>query len=118
MLCLVTRLTQFFLNSDDHNVNALQVSRFPDAYELHPEVELAIWQFVGLLLNEPAQSLGKAFSFRWIQSSNGVDNTLWLLYFYGRLEYFCSTFHVASLESTTLEEELRKVRLASTGLNV
>jgi hypothetical protein len=87
----------------------VHVSRFPTVAALHPEIDLTFRQFIALVSEEPPREFGKSFAFRWLQSPNGPDHTMWLLYFYDHLEFFCSTHSLASVASTTLDQELAKV---------
>jgi hypothetical protein len=82
---------------DDHGINTLHFSRVREIEEVDPEAYLALQQFVTLLWQQPRKLSGGTFAYQWVQSPNGVDNTMWLLSFYGRTEYFCSTFAVADL---------------------
>ena len=82
---------------DDHAIEILAVSRL-SAMEsaLDPEIYLTIMQFISLVFEEPPQEFGKSFAFRWLQSPNGQDHTLWLLHFYDQLEFFCRTHALTS----------------------
>jgi hypothetical protein len=95
---------------DDHTVNVTHFSQFPQAFSVHPEVELALRQFIAMVAAEPAHQLGDTFAFKWLQSPNGPDHSLWLLYFYGHMEFFCSTFATGSIANCTIDEEVAKVR--------
>jgi hypothetical protein len=77
---------------DDHGVNALAVCRFRQLTETDPEIDLALRGFIALIEQETLTQFGETFGFRWLQSPNGVDHTMWLLYFYGHLEYYCTTY--------------------------
>ncbi len=91
---------------DDHAIQVLSVGRFPALGAIHPEIDLALRQFISLVSEEPLEEFGKCFAFRWLQSPNGPDHTMWLLHFYGHLEFFCTTHSLSSVTGTTLEREL------------
>jgi hypothetical protein len=98
---------------DDHAINVLPVRRFRELASLHPELDLALREFVGLIAAEPLTEYGDVFGYRWAQSPNGPSNTMWLLYFYEQLEFYCTTFPAASLEGLTLEAEIERIRRAT-----
>jgi hypothetical protein len=98
---------------DDHTVNVLYRGRFRQFMDVHPEIDLAFHEFLELLGQEPLTTIGDAFSFRWIQSPNGADHSMWALYFYGNLEFFCTTCALSSIANTSLEAEIARVRTAS-----
>jgi hypothetical protein len=81
---------------DDHGVNALAVGRIRQLVAPGSEVDLTFQGFIALIEQETLTSFGGTFGFRWLQSPNGTEHTMWLLYFYGHLEYFCSTFALSS----------------------
>jgi hypothetical protein len=74
---------------DNHGVNALHYSRNLEV--LGTGLEEVVLGFVSLLSQEPAVNIGETFSYRWLQSPNGPERTIWLLLFYGQEEYFCTT---------------------------
>lgn len=88
----------------------MHLRRLHDADEFHPEFGLVFRQFVRLVSQRPRKVSGQTFGYQWAQSPNGSDNTIWLLSFYGRPEYFCTTFRAADIEGLTWEEELRRVQ--------
>ncbi len=53
---------------DDHTVNVTHFSQFPQAFSVHPEVELALHQSIAAVDAEPAHQLGDTFAFKWLQS--------------------------------------------------
>jgi hypothetical protein len=73
---------------DDHCVLPLSLYRLKD---MEPYARETCEDFVGALLRGDPHEFGAAFRYWWAQSPNGVDNSLWLFEFYGRLEYFCTT---------------------------
>ena len=93
---------------DDHTVNVTHFSQFPQAFSVHPEVELALRRLIAAIDAEPAHQLGDTFVFRWLQSPNGPDHSLWLLYFYGHMDFFCSTFAQRSIANCTVDGEGRE----------
>jgi hypothetical protein len=95
---------------DDHSVNTVAVRRFRALTEVHPELDLAHRQLVALVSEEPLHQVRDAFAYRWAQSPNGVDYTKWLIYFYGHLEYFCSTFIAEPIVSLSLDQEIAVTR--------
>ncbi len=82
---------------DDHGVNALAVGRFHQLADLGSEIDLTFRGFIALIEQQTPTNFGETFGFRWLQSPNGADHTMWLLYFYGHLEYFCSTYALRSI---------------------
>ena len=56
---------------DDHAINVLPVWRFRDVASLHPELDLALREFIGLIQAEPQIEYGDVFGYRWVQSPNG-----------------------------------------------
>jgi hypothetical protein len=82
---------------DDHAIQIVPVGRLPTVAALDPEIDLTFRQFIGLVSEEPPREFGKSFAFRWLQSPNGPDHTMWLLYFYDHLEFFCTTHSLASV---------------------
>lgn len=96
---------------ENHEVNVLPVSRFAEMDRIHPEMGLAHREFVMMLSEQPVSQVGKVFAYRWAQSPNGVSQTMWLLYFFGRLEFFTSTVAV-SARTGNLAEEIDKIRMA------
>jgi hypothetical protein len=98
---------------DDHAINVLPVGRFREVANLHPEMDLALREFLGMITAELLTKYGDVFSYRWVQSPNGQSNTMWLLYFYEQLEFYCTTFPAASLEGLTLEGEIERIRRAA-----
>lgn len=98
---------------DDHTINVVFIGRFRQLMDVDPELDLAVREFLELLGREPLTKIGDAFSFRWIQSPNGADHSVWSLYFYGNLEFFCTTYALSSIANTTLEAEIARVRTAS-----
>ncbi len=95
---------------DDYAINVLPVGRFAELASLHPELDLALHEFVGLITAEPLMEYGDVFGYRWVQSPNGPSNTIWLLYFYQQLEFYCTTFPAGSLEGLTLEGEIQRIQ--------
>ena len=77
---------------------------FASSASLHPELDLALHEFIGLITREPLMKYGDVFGYHWVQSPNGPSNTMWLLYFYEQLEFYCTTCPQASIEGLTLEE--------------
>jgi hypothetical protein len=98
---------------DDHTISVVYAGRFRQLMDVDPEVELALREFLELLGQEPLTQIGDAFSFRWIQSPNGADHSMWLLYFFGNPELFCTTYALSSIANTTLEAEIARVRTTS-----
>jgi len=100
---------------DDHAINVVPVGRFREMANLHPEMDLALREFVARIAAEPLTEHGDVFGYRWIQSPNGPSNTMWLLYFYERLEFLCTTFPAVSIEGLTLDGEIERVRAIAKG---
>lgn len=100
---------------DDHAITVIPVGRFREVANLHPEMDLALREFVARITTELLTEHGDVFGYRWIQSPNGPSRTMWLLYFYERLEFFCTTFPTASIEGSTLEEEIERARAIAKG---
>jgi hypothetical protein len=100
---------------DDHTVNVTHFSQLPQAFSVHPEVVLALRQFIAAVDAEPAHQLGDTFAFKWLQSPNGPNHSLWLLYFYGHMDFFYSTFAQSSIANSTVDEEVAKVRATESG---
>ena len=98
---------------DDHAINVLPVGRFRELASLHPELDLALHEFIGLITREPLMKYGDVFGYHWVQSPNGPSNTMWLLYFYEQLEFYCTTCPQASIEGLTLEGEIERIRRAT-----
>lgn len=73
---------------DDHCVQTVHVSRWG---LLPGETRDAADEFVAALLNEKPERIGDAFGFWHLWSPNGWARSLWLLEFYGRIEFFCTT---------------------------
>jgi hypothetical protein len=76
---------------DDHGVKAVHYSRLGEPMVNGTEFEKTLLQFVAMLRQETAVKIGETFSYRWLQSPNGPERTIWLLSFYGHDEYFCTT---------------------------
>jgi hypothetical protein len=76
---------------DNHGVNAIHYSRLSDPKIRGTEFEQMVLEFVAVLSQKPVTDIGETFSYHWLQSPNGLDQTIWLLSFYGQEEYFCST---------------------------
>jgi hypothetical protein len=74
-----------------YGVNALNLSRLNDASLAGTEFKQVALDSVALLKQEQTVTKGDTFSYRWLQSPNGPERTIWLLSFYGRDEYFCTT---------------------------
>lgn len=100
---------------NDHAINVVPVGRFREMANLHPEIDLALHEFIARITAEPLTEHGDVFGYRYLQSPNGPSHTMWLLYFYERLEFFCTTFSTASIEGLTLEEEIERVRAIAKG---
>lgn len=77
---------------DDHCINVIHYSRFTDLGNISPEYDQALRDFIWLISSEQLTKVGNVFGYRWIQSPNGPSNTMWLLYFFGRLEFYCATY--------------------------
>jgi hypothetical protein len=93
---------------DDHTVNVTHSTQFPQAFAVDPEVELALRQFIAATNAEPAHQLGDSFAFKWLQSPNGPDHSMWLLYFYGQMQFFCTTFAQISIANSTVDAEVAR----------
>jgi hypothetical protein len=76
---------------DNHAVRVLHVSRMSQLSRINRELFDVARQFIALVKKEPGHIQGTAFAFKWIQSPNGAHNTMWLLFFYGKLEFYCTT---------------------------
>ncbi|WP_412021930.1 hypothetical protein [Burkholderia cepacia] len=100
---------------DDHAINVVPVGRFREVANLHPEMDLALREFIALIAAEPITEHRDVFGYRWIQSPNGPSHTMWLLYFYEKLEFFCTTFSMTSIEELTLEGEIERVQTLAKG---
>jgi len=88
---------------DDHCVQTVHVSR----WRLLPgETRDAADEFVAELLKETPVRIGDAFGLRHICPPNGWARSLWLLEFYGRIEYFCTTCQVSLLEGREPDPQL------------
>lgn len=94
---------------DTHVVNILPVGRFRAFMGLHPEIDLAHREFVAFLRQQPLEEMGPPFAFQWAQSPNEADQSMWLLYFYGRMEFFCHTV-LNHPDPRTIEEAVEEVR--------
>lgn len=79
---------------DDHGVNVLFAEAIWQLGTFDLGLEETAYQFIDLISHEPLTEIGNVFGFRWIQSANGTDHTMWLFYFYGKLEYYCTTFRL------------------------
>jgi hypothetical protein len=95
---------------DDHAVKVTHSSQFPQTFAVHPQVELTLRQLIAVINAEPAHQLGDAFAFKWLQAPNGPDRSMWLLYFYGQMHFFCSTSAQTSIANSTVDAEVPKVR--------
>jgi hypothetical protein len=76
---------------DDYGVNALNLSRLDDASLAGTEFKSVALDFIAMLRRETPVAKGDTFAYRWLQSPNGSERTIWLLTFYGQDEYFCTT---------------------------
>jgi hypothetical protein len=77
---------------DGFHVNAIQHDLWWHPMWVGTGLEGVIPEFVGMLRRDaPEHKMGDAFSYRWLQSPNGADQTIWLLSFYGHDEFYCST---------------------------
>jgi hypothetical protein len=64
----------------DHTINLVHVG-LSSVDGVHPEIDVALREFLEFVGREPLTEIGDAFSFRWIQSLNGADHSMWVLYF-------------------------------------
>jgi hypothetical protein len=96
--------------SDGHAVKVTHSSEFPRASAVHPQVELTLRRRIAVINAEPAHQLGDTFAFKWLQLPNGPDYSMWLLFFYGQMHFFCWTFAQTSIANSTIEAEVAKVR--------
>jgi hypothetical protein len=84
--------------------------RLPDSIQVKPLHRLFIPSFLEsengdlleMILTELQQpgsrrAWGQVFAYSWIQSPNDINQTWWLLEFYGSLEWLCSTVNPALL---------------------
>jgi hypothetical protein len=101
---------------DEYHINATHLSRQCDLDQFHPELGLglAFRQYVRLVSKRPRRLVAQTFGYQWAQSPYEVGDTAWLLWFYGRPEYLCTTFRAPVIpEGRTWEEELRRVQARS-----
>jgi hypothetical protein len=81
-----------YLLPNECAINAIHYCRFADAVRLAgPDAD-----FYGFILGKltddaQRQSWGDVFAYSWIQSPNHPNATWWLLEFYGKRLYLCST---------------------------
>jgi hypothetical protein len=72
----------------DYCVRAVHLSRLG---ELERASRLVMEEFIEALLESPVHRVGHAFGYWTLQSPNGWARSIWLLEFYGNLDYFCTT---------------------------
>lgn len=76
---------------NEYGVYALHLSRLNDGSLPDREFRNVVLDFIAMVRNEAPVTKGDTFAYRWLQSPNGSERTIWLLTFYGQDEYYCGT---------------------------
>ena len=94
--------------TERHKIHAVNIERMDEARAWDPKLAQALCEVIAHTAEKKRHMVGTTFAYQFAAWPTGSQSVAWLLYFYGRLEFVCTSF-LRNSDDRWLDEDTARI---------